>query len=341
YRYIISLVGSILKLHGNGILLLNLKPGNFLLDKNNEAVIGDFGIPLVMHGLSLPSSDLIQRLDTPNYMAKVMLMIRKLKKLKDQLQAGDTVCPRKARNLCNSESMENPISEGIIVGKGSDDYLLIRVHGMAIHNPLRVHYSTMERVTYGFVVGDWVRASDEDKKCSLVGILHSIERDGKVTVGFIGMDTLWHGHYSELQIAESHYTGQFLKVKSSISTPRFEWPHKPGGEWATGKVSKIHPNGYLVVKFPGRFSFGEASNYLADPSEVEVVNFKKCEGLLKKYQHLEDFHWAVRPLVIAFGLFTALKLGSVAVKSTSKSGRKKTSKFDPLHLPEPMLLCLN
>ncbi|KAL3746557.1 hypothetical protein ACJRO7_015509 [Eucalyptus globulus] len=29
---------------------------------------------------------------------------------------------------------------------------------------------------------------------------------------------------------------------------------------------------------------------------------------LKKYQHPEDFHWSVRPLVIAIGLFTAMKL---------------------------------
>lgn len=60
---------------------------------------------------------------------------------------------------------------------------------MPIHNPLRVHYSTVERVTYGFVAGDWICASNEDNKCSPVGILRSIERDGKVTVGFIGMDT--------------------------------------------------------------------------------------------------------------------------------------------------------
>lgn len=69
YRYIVDLARGILKLHGNGILLLNLKPCNFLLDKNDQAVIGDFGIPHGMYGLSLPSSDLIQRLGTPNYMA--------------------------------------------------------------------------------------------------------------------------------------------------------------------------------------------------------------------------------------------------------------------------------
>lgn len=58
-----------LELHRRGILLLNLKPCNFLLDKNDRAVVGDFGIPSLMHGLSLPSSDLIERLGTPNYMA--------------------------------------------------------------------------------------------------------------------------------------------------------------------------------------------------------------------------------------------------------------------------------
>lgn len=247
--------------------------------------------------------------------------------LKDQLQVGDTVRSRKTRNSGNSESMEIP--EGIIVGKEneehSDGYILVRVHGL--HNPLRVQSYAVERVTYGFVVGDWVRTSNEDKKRSPVGILHSIERDGKVTVGFIGIETLWNCHYSELQIAESYCIGQFLKVKSSISTPRFEWPRNPGVEWATGRISEIRPNGCLVVKFPGRFSFGEANSYLADPSEVEVVNFKKCEGLVKKYRHLEDFHWAIRPLVITVGLLAALKLGSVVIKSTGKSRRKKTGTF--------------
>ncbi|KAG6525926.1 E3 ubiquitin-protein ligase KEG-like isoform X1 [Zingiber officinale] len=435
-RYIVDLARGILKLHGNGILLLNLKPCNFLLDKNDQAVIGDFGIPHGMYGLSLPSSDLIQRLGTPNYMAPeqwepsingpisfetdswglgcsivemlsgvqpwcsrspdeiYQLVVRRKEKpkipsglppelegilhgcfeydfrdrplvkdilrifesfpdgdysesnvgyqtaektsrvsftgwalLKDQLQVGDIVRSRKPRNSCNSESMEIP--EGIIVGKESeehsDGYILVRVHGL--HNPLRVHSSTVERVTYGFVVGDWVRTSNEDKKGSPVGILHSIERDGKVTVGFIGIETLWNGHYSELQIAESYCIGQFLKVKSSISTPRFEWPCNPGLEWAIGRISEIRPNGCVVVKFPGRFSFGEANSYFADPSEVEVVNFKKCEGLVKKYQHLEDFHWAVRPLAITFGLLAALKLGTVIIKSTGKSRGKKTGTF--------------
>ncbi|CAL9075433.1 unnamed protein product [Musa textilis] len=434
-RYSADLAQGVLELHRRGFLLLNLKPCNFLLDDHDRAVIGDFGIPFLLHGFSLPCSDLVQRLGTPNYMAPEqwepsingpisfetdswgfgcsivemlsgiqpwrgrspdeiyqLVVIKKEKPkiphglppkmedilhgcfeddfrnrplmkdilhafkscdgatcsesdadhlmaeksshinytnwslLKDQLQVGDTVRSRKPTNSCKPESMEIP--EGTIVGKethgDSDGFILVRVHG--VHNPLRVHCPMVQRVTNGFVAGDWVRVMTDDKKQSPVGILHNIERDGRVTVGFIGMDTLWKGHYSELQIAESYCVGQFSRVKAGISCPRFEWPHNHRGEWATGRISQIHPNGCLVVKFPGKFSFGEAASFLADPSEVEVVSFKTCEGLAKKYQHLEDFHWAVRPLVIALGLFTALKVGVFIGKSMGKSRRKKVGK---------------
>ena len=41
---------------------------------------------------------------------------------------------------------------------------------------------------------------------------------------------------------------------------------------------------------------------------MESVSFDTCPGIVEKYQHVEDFHWAVRPLAIVFGLFTAMKL---------------------------------
>ncbi|CAL9148989.1 unnamed protein product [Musa hybrid cultivar] len=430
-RYSVNLAQGVLDLHRRGFLLLNLKPCNFLLDEHDQAIIGDFGIPLLLHGLTLPSSDLVQRLGTPNYMAPEqwepsingpisletdswgfgcsivemlsgvqpwrgkspdeiyqLVAIKKVKPniprglppevvdilygcfeydfrdrplmvdilcafkscegavfnesdsdyqmagkrytnwslLKDELQIGDTVRSRKPKNSCKPESMEIP--EGNVVGKEADGdsngFILVRIHGF--HNPLRVHCSMVERVTYGFAAGDWVRVRNEDKKRSPVGILHSIERDGRVTVGFIGMDTLWHGHYSELQMAESYCVGQFLRLKASVSSPRFEWPYKRGSGWATGRIAEVLPNGCLVVKFPGRFSFGEASRFLADPWEAEVVSFKTCEGVVKKYQHLEDFHWVVRPLAIALGLFTALKLGLFVGKSFGKLSRKKAGK---------------
>ncbi|CAH9072126.1 unnamed protein product [Cuscuta epithymum] len=232
--------------------------------------------------------------------------------LKDQLQMGDVVRSRKPPNSCKPESMEIP--EGTIVGMQNETerngFFLVRVHGM--HDPLRVHRSTLERVSFGFSVGDWVRLKEHyGKNHSPVGILHRIDRSGDVTVAFIGLDTFWKGVYTELQMSEAYCVGQFVKVKSDVFSPRFEWPpRKRGCEWAAGRICKVLPNGCLSVNFPGRLTFGEeGNNFLADPAEVELVSFTTCPGMVNKYQHLEDFHWAIRPIVIALGLFTAMKMG--------------------------------
>nr|CAD1831801.1 unnamed protein product [Ananas comosus var. bracteatus] len=68
-RYGSDLAQGVLDLHSKGLLVLNLKPCNFLLDENDRAVLGDFGVPSLLLGLSLPSPDLVHRLGTPNYMA--------------------------------------------------------------------------------------------------------------------------------------------------------------------------------------------------------------------------------------------------------------------------------
>ncbi|XVF89332.1 hypothetical protein PTKIN_Ptkin19aG0121500 [Pterospermum kingtungense] len=439
-RYGIDLAQGILELHSKGILVLNLKPFNFLLNETDKAVLGDIGIPYLLLGIRLPSSDMAHRLGTPNYMAPEQwqpeirgpisfetdswgfacsvvemltgtvpwqgksadeiydLVVRKQEKplipsglppqiekvllgcfeydfrcrplmkdilhvfnssdiggeddgswrgigsstlsdkkssctgytewflSKDCLQVGDVVRSRKPFNSCKPENMDVP--EGTVVGLESstdqDGFVLVRVHG--IHDPLRVHISTLERVTHGLAAGDWVRLKEEDKRHSPVGILHSIERDGSVAVGFIGLETLWKGSSSEFQMAESYCVGQFVRLKSNVLSPRFDWPRKRGGIWATGKICWILPNGCLVVKFPGRLSFGdEFGKHLADPAEVEAVSFNNCPGMVTKYQHLEDFHWAVRPLLVAFSLFTAMKVGFFVGKRIGSSKVKQQS----------------
>lgn len=231
---------------------------------------------------------------------------------------------RKPPNSCKPENMEVP--GGTIVGMERDTerngFVLVRVHG--IHDPLRVHGSTLERVTFGLAAGDWVRLKANGKKHSSVGILHSIDRDGSVAVAFIGLETFWKGNCSELQMAEAYCAGQFVRLKPDIFSPRFEWPRKRGGDWATGRICHVLPNGCLVVNFPGMLVFGdENSSFLADPAEVEIVSFDTCPGIVKKYQHLEDFHWAVRPLLVALGLFTAMKLGLFVGKKVRRSKVKK------------------
>ncbi|KAK4277188.1 hypothetical protein QN277_015220 [Acacia crassicarpa] len=431
-RYGINLAQGILELHSKGILILNLKPFNVLLDVNDQAILGDFGIPSLLLGLSFQGSDMVHRLGTPNYMAPEQwepevrgpisfetdswgfgctivemltgnqpwhgrlvgdinqLVVRKHEKplipgglppsvenvlvgcfeydlrnrpsmvdilsvfkssldalandggwqylgtmkvaekssstgytdwfvSKDRLQVIDMVRSRKPTNSCKRQNMDVP--EGTVVGleRGADHgFVLVRIHG--IHDPLRIHSSTLERVTFGLAAGDWVHLKEEDEKHSPVGILHSISRDGGVAVGFIGMQTLWRGSSSELEMAKPYCVGQFVRLKVNVLSPRFEWPRKRGGAWPTGRISWILPNGCLIVKFPGMLIFGdEASTFLADPSEVEAVNFSTCPGIIEKYKHVEDHHWIVRPALIAFGLFTALKLGLSIGKKMRKN----------------------
>lgn len=435
-RYGIDLAQGTLELHSKGILVLNLKPTNVLFNENDQAILGDFGVPYLLLGIPLPSSDMARRLGTPNYMAPeqwqpevrgpisletdswgfgcsivemltgvqpwrgrsvdeiyhsvakkqekpfipcglppqlenvligcfeydlrsrplmtdILHVFKSLQNAvnndggwtglgtgsimekssntgytewflaKDCLQVGDTVRSRKPPNSCKPENMDVP--EGTVVGlecdPDRDGFVLVRVHG--IHDPLRVHISTLERVTFGLVAGDWVRLKEEDKKHSPVGIIHSINRNGSVAVGFIGMETLWKGSSSEFQMAESYCVGQFVSLKANVLSPRFEWPRKRGGAWATGRIWWILPNGCLLVKFPGILTLRDEWSSIADPAEVEAVAFNTCPGMVKKYQHLEDFHWAVRPLLITLGLFTAMKLGIFVGK---KMGRSKVKK---------------
>ncbi|RZC62005.1 hypothetical protein C5167_023750 [Papaver somniferum] len=224
---------------------------------------------------------------------------------KDQLQLGETVRSRKPPNSCKVENMN--ILEGTIVGLETDGCLLVRVHG--IHDPMRIHSSILERVKLGLAAGDWVHAKKVNKKKhSPFGIFHSIQRDGTLAVGFLE----WKPFGREIHQSskwQNLTVGQFVKLKENILSHRFEWPQKRGNELFTGRISQTLPNGCLVVKFP-------------DPAEVELVSFKTCTGVVKKYQHLEAFHWAVRPLIFSLGLFTAVRLGVLVGREVGKSKRK-------------------
>lgn len=68
-RYGIELAKEIQQLHQIGLLILNLKPNNFLLDERDHVVLGDFGISYLLRGIPWRDPQLAVRLGTPNYMA--------------------------------------------------------------------------------------------------------------------------------------------------------------------------------------------------------------------------------------------------------------------------------
>ncbi|XP_027940020.1 E3 ubiquitin-protein ligase KEG-like isoform X3 [Vigna unguiculata] len=444
-RYGVNLAQAVLELHSLGILILNLKPFNVVLNENDQAILGDFGIPSLLLESSFLSTYMDKRLGTPNYMAPEQwepevrgpisfetdswgfgctivemltgnqpwygcpvsriyqsvvenhekpnipsglppsvenilsgcfeydlrnrpLMVdilsvfqRALNELandgewrymgnvkvnpksdssgytkwflsKDHLQVGDMVRTRKLPNSCRPQNMDIP--EGAVVSLESNTdhrFAIVRVHGY--DDPIRVHASSLERVTSGLVAGDWVCLREQNEKHSHVGILHAINRDSSVSVGFLGLHALWDGNSSELKKVEPFCVGQFVRLKDSVSCPRFEWRRKRGGAWAAGRISWILPNGGLVVKFPGMLDFGnEANTYMADPSEVEVVEFRTCPGIIEKYEHLEDHHWAIRPVLVAFGLFTALKFGILVGKKVRRNNKVNAVEIESHYL---------
>lgn len=248
---------------------------------------------------------------------------------KDHLQVDDVVRSRKPLNARRPRTLD--VSEGTVVGLDGgterSGFVLLKLPGL--HNPLKVHESVLERVTSGFAAGDWVSLKNPSNRHSSVGILHSVHRDGSVAVGFIGLETLWRGKISEVQMAKPYYIGQFVRVKDNISAPRFEWPTKRRGGWATGRISQVLPNGCLLAGFPGLFSLGnEPNSFLADPAEVEVVSFDTCPGVVGKYQHIEDYHWSIRPVAIALGLLTTVKLG-LSIGRNVKSRLQKRCRNSP------------
>ncbi|GKE40266.1 hypothetical protein Tco_1463671 [Tanacetum coccineum] len=101
-------------------------------------------------------------------------------------------------------------------------------------------------------------------------------------------------------------------VEGKCLTPRFPWLHKREGIWATSKVVLILPNGCHVLQFLGKFARkGDCKLFLADPSEAKHISFDTCHTLVDKYEHVEDHHWVVRPLMVAFAVHTAMKFGFI------------------------------
>lgn len=158
--------------------------------------------------------------------------------------------------------------------------------------------------------------ADSGRRISRLGVVHYVESDGHLKVAFQGRETLWTGVPTDFEKVLPLSVGQFIQLRSDVTTPHFDWPLKEHGGWDMGRIVNIVPNGGLEVEFPGRF--WNSKGWWADPDEVEVVRIQEIEGIVQKYQHVESMHWGIRPLLSLIGALVAARVGIIVVNVVSK-----------------------
>ncbi|CAL0327198.1 unnamed protein product [Lupinus luteus] len=209
-------------------------------------------------GSSFLSSDLPNRLGTPNYMAPEQWQPEVRGPISFETDSWGFGCTILEMLVgiqpCSLNALGNDgdgaILELIQRNQGNDvgldrnadnGFVLEKDHG--VHGSIRVHASALDHITNGLEVGDWVRLKEEDRSHSPVGLL----------------------------------------------------------------IFRDEPNKFLV-----------------DWSEVDAVSFSSCRKMIEKYQHVEDHHWTVRLVLIAFGFLTVVKLRMLI-------GKKMGRKVNPIH----------
>lgn len=233
---------------------------------------------------------------------------------KDPFQVGDSVRLKLSVGSPRFGWPGGNATEGMISEIDIDDAVSV-IAFVGSQQTWRANPMQLERVSGGLVVNDWVRSRKSTESNgsipSRVGVVHYIDHLGKLKVSFFGRETLWAGEAADFEKVVSLSVGQYVRLKQDVVAPRFKWPLGECGEWDTGRIAHILPNGGLIVDFPGRLFNGKG--WWADPEEIEVVRINEVEGLLKKYQHIEKMHWAVRPAVSLIGLLVAVRTGVVVV----------------------------
>jgi hypothetical protein len=260
--------------------------------------------------------------------------INKMSLWKPALEIGDLVRLKEGAALKNRSESETSIrTEGTIVDIDKFDGT-VAVKFSACEAPVDVNPTSIERVLSGLVVGDLVRLNEISHDSSLssqrahcsVGVIHGIEAHGRAKVAFLGQGMLWNCDAKKLEKVKPFHEGQFIRIKSDVSSPRFQWPLRKDRCWEIGKVTRVAPNGGLVVSFPGRlWDWGE---WWADPQEVKAVHLDDYDNLIDKYLHLEATHWIVRPLVVSLLSLVALKVGVgvIGAVSFTKKGKEEAEK---------------
>lgn len=300
------------------------KVGDWIIAGENEKEKGQ-GVGVVKTVLG-PDSVKVQFCDKPRELTQFsgVNQLSNLSLWKYSFQVGDSVRLKASVNSPRFGWPGENATEGTVSEIGIDDAVFIVVF-TGSQQTWRADPLELERVAGGIVANDWVRSRNlvesNGQNPSRIGIVHHVGPSGSLKVSFFGLETLWTGEAADFENVSPLTVGQYVRLKQAVLAPRFKWPLTECGEWDTGRIAHVLPNGGLIVDFPGRLFHGKG--WWADSEEIEVIRISEIEGLLKKYQHIEKMHWVVRPAVSLIGLLVAVRTGVVVVNLVTRPFRGK------------------
>ncbi|KAK4746227.1 hypothetical protein SAY87_012539 [Trapa incisa] len=177
---------------------------------------------------------------------------------------GDRVCVKRSvaepRFAWGGETHH---SVGKVTEIENDGLLVIEIPNRNI--PWKADPSDMEKVE-DFKVGVWVRVKSsvsspkygwEDITRNSVGIVHSMEDDGDMGIGFCFRSKPFRCSVTDVEKVPPFEVRQDIRMKPSVTQPRLGWS---GESPATiGKVARIDADGALNVKVVGRQTLWKVS----------------------------------------------------------------------------------
>lgn len=170
-----------------------------------------------------------------------------------------------------------PDSRGVIISVNSDGEVRVAFFGMS--GLWRGDPADLE-IEPTFEVGEWVRMTDNASVWKSIGpgsigivqgMVYEEDRwDGNISVGFCGEQDQWVGPTTHLEKVNKLTNGQRVRVKSSVTHPRFGWSGHSHS--SIGVISAIDADGKLRIYTPTG-----SKSWMLDPFEVEVVEQEELD----------------------------------------------------------------
>eukprot|EP00271_Cylindrocystis_brebissonii_P014051 TRINITY_DN34_c0_g1_i1.p1 TRINITY_DN34_c0_g1~~TRINITY_DN34_c0_g1_i1.p1 ORF type:complete len:726 (+),score=140.63 TRINITY_DN34_c0_g1_i1:240-2417(+) len=307
-KYGAAICKSVAVLHAQGRLALDLKPNNFFVDENDQAVIGSFGLPLLLagdYGADPESSEgaagePVLWLGTPTHMAPEQWAPALRGPLCKESDAWGFACA--AIEMCTGISpwkgkQAAEIYEAVVLRREKPRLPLglpvavERVLQQCLEYDPRKRPS-FERMAIAFAkpdslysVKDWLvvkPTAGDERRTNRLGVVAQVTGTDSVDLQLCDWGAGNLMPYSGddiIAIHEPFVAGNTVRLKAEVKSPRFGWCEAAATDSAgrdlgiprEGLIETVQAkSAQLSLQFPSLGAYAAFKNYRTDPSEVEL-----------------------------------------------------------------------